>query len=233
MQKYLRRIVLAAALSVPLAAHAASETEIHLEETATQIMKPDRLRVTLRVEAKGDSAREVQAGLNRQMQAALDKAKSEKAVTSSTGAYYVYRAYNAEHEWQANQTLVLSSADFAALLTLAGALQAAGLAISGTEFYIAPETLKGAEAALTATALASLKARAGAVANDLGMAIDHYRTIEVGNAAPYGGPIRAMPMMSAVGMPRGASPTPPPVAEAADTPVSLSVSANIVLAPPK
>ncbi len=94
---------------------------------------------------------------------------------------------------------------------------------------MAPETLAAAEDELTAAALASLRRRADAVAKDLGAAVDHFKTIDVGNA---GGP-PIMPrafMMSASAVSSAPS---PPVAEPADITVSLTVNADIILAPTK
>jgi hypothetical protein len=49
-------------------------------------------------------------------------------------------------------------------------------------FFLAPDTLQAVQSDLTKTALDALRARADEVANDLGMKIDHYQNINVGNA---------------------------------------------------
>jgi len=208
---------------------APAETEIHLTEQATRLVSPDRLRATLRVEAKGTSGRQVQADVNRRMEAALAKAKSRANVTAETGGYSVNRDYSVKgsEAWQASESLTLSSKDFDAVLTLAGELQGDGLLMTTLQFYLAPETLKSTESALTAAALAALRARAQDVAKDLGLAVDRYKSITIGNAGDLS---RPMPMMRL----GAASPAmPPPVAEPGEETVSLSVNADIVLVPGK
>jgi predicted secreted protein len=228
----MRAIALAAALAltlIPLAR--AAETDIQLSETATRMMTPDRLRASLRLEVKGKSARAVQAELNTRMDTALAKAKSVASVTASTGAYSVGRSglLNDAEPWQASQTLELTSGNFQSLLALAGELENQGLAISDLNFFLAPETVKGVEGMLTGQALAALKVRADQVARDMGLAVDHFGKVEVGNATAYA-PFRPMPMMAAATMPARAA---PPVAEPGDSTVSLTVSADVVLMPAK
>jgi uncharacterized protein len=221
----------ALAAASPARAADAAGTEIHLTQQASRTMAPDRIRVALRIEAVGADAREIQAETNRRMEAMLAKAKAVASVKFETGAYSVYPA-NAKDQprWHAVASFALTSADFGAALALAGALQEAGALMSGVEFSLAPETLAAAEDELTAAALASLRRRADAVAKDLGVAVDHFKTIDVGNA---GGP-PFMPrafMMSAQAA--ASSAPPPPVAEPADITVSLTVNADIILAPAK
>jgi predicted secreted protein len=238
MRRIVRAAVFAlgiAALSPPLSRAADAPggtpggTELNLTQVATRTMVPDRIRAILRIEVKGANARQVQADLNQRMAAALDKAKLVVAVKSETGAYAVTRDFNSKDRdlWHASQTLSLSSADFAAVLSLVGDLQDAGLLMSGMEFFLAPETLKAAESDLTAAALAALRARAEEVARDLGMTLDHYKTISVSNASA---PIRARAEFFATS---AASSAPPPVAQAGDATVTLTVTAVIVLAPSK
>lgn len=235
----MRRIVFAAALAAGLGALApppglaadvpSGATELDLTQMATRTMAPDRIRAILRIEVKGANARQVQAELNQRMAAALDQAKAVAAVKSETGAYSINRDFNGKDRdvWHASQTLILSSADFAAVLALAGDLQGAGLLMSGMIFFLAPETLKAAESELTATALAALRARADEVAKDLGMTLDHYKTIGVGNAsAPV---MRGRELFA----PASAAPVPPPAVQAGDATITLDVTAVIVLVPSK
>jgi len=219
------------ALLVPAAARAADTegTELHLTQQASRTMAPDRIRISLRIEASGSDPRALQAEINRRMAAALAKAKEAAGVTAETGAYTVYPLDGKDRgRWRADQTLALSSADFGAALALAGDLQAAGSLMSGMQFSLAPETLASVEDGLTAAALASLRRRADAVAKELGTTVDHYKSIAVGNVAePF--PVRRA-FLAATAAPAAA---PPPVAEPGDQTVSLSVNADIILAPPQ
>lgn len=225
-------LVLAASLAPAVARAADTEgAEIHLAQQATRTLAPDRMRVELRIEASGSDARQLQGEINRRMDAALAKAKPVAAVKFETGAYSVFPG-NAKGEprWRAVAAFALTSADFGAALALAGDLQETGCLMSGVQFSLAPETLASVEDDLTGAALASLRRRADLVAKDLGTTVDHYKTIEVGNVTePF--PVRravfAASSVSSVAAP------PPPVAEPGDATVSLTVNADIILAPTK
>ena len=225
--------LIALVVLAPALARAADEpgVEIHLMQQATRTMAPDRIRVELRIEAAGNDARQVQADVNRRVAAALAKAKEVAAVTAETGGYTVYPADAKDHpRWHAVASFALTSSDFGAALALAGDLQAQDCLMSGVQFSLAPATLAATEDSLTATALADLRRRADAVAKDLGLAVDHYKTIEIGNA---GGPFPVQPMMFRAAAVSASMAPPLPAAEPANVPVSLTVNAVIILAPPK
>ena len=224
--------ITALALLAPASALAADTaappgvTVIHLTERADRLMARDRLRAGLAVEVTGPVAQQVQAEINRRMEAALAKAKSVATVKAETGGYSVYpdRSPGKPPLWHGQQTLNLASDAPADLLTLMGDLQQQGLATQGLTFEVAEETLRKAEDGLTADALAALRQRADKVASDLGMSVQQIRDITVGNAE--GGARPPMPMMRAA----AAAPA-PPVAEPGDAQISVSVQAEIWLAP--
>ena len=200
-------------------------TVIHLTERAERLMARDRLRGGLAVEVTGPVAQQVQAEINRRMEAALAKAKSVTTVKAETGGYSVYpqRDPGKPTLWHGQQTLNLSSDAPADLLALVGDLQQQGLATQGLTFEVAQESLRKAEDGLTADALSVLRQRADKVAGDLGMTVQQIRDVSVGNAE--GGARPPMPMM------RAAAAAPAPVAEPGDAQVSVSVQAEIWLAP--
>ncbi len=206
------------------------KTEIHLSQQAMRIMARDRLRAELRIEAKGNNGREIQAEINKRMAAALAKVKAYPAVTAETGSYAVERNYSTKEQalWQGSQSLSLTSEDFDAVLSLVGDLQSSGLLMSEMQFFLAPETLTAVQDDLTATALGGLRARAENVAKDLGMAIDHYRQIVIGNAREDNERAAAR---STGAMSVARRRAPPPAAQAGDAAVMLSVSADVMLAP--
>jgi predicted secreted protein len=208
------------------------KTEIHLSQQAVRVMARDRLRAELRIEAKGNNGREIQAEINKRMAAALAKVKAYGAVVAETGSYSVDRNYNTKEAalWQGSQSLSLSSEDFDAVLSLVGDLQSSGLLMSEMRFFLAPETLTAVQDELTATALTALRARADSVAKDLGMAIDHYRLIGINNAREDSE--RSLGRSSEAGAARSGK-APPPSVQAGDATVLLSVSADVVLAPIK
>ena len=191
-------------------------------------MARDHLRGGLAVEVTGPVASQVQAEINRRMEAAIAKAKSVSTVTVQTGGYSVYpqRDPGKPTLWHGQQTLNLSSDAPADLLTLAGDLQQQGLATQGLTFEVAEETLRKAEDGLTADALSQLRQRAEKVAADLGMTVQQIRDVTVGNAE--GG---ARPPMPVFAMRAAAAAAPPPVAEPGDAEVSVTVQAEVWLAP--
>lgn len=222
------------ALLAPVSALAADTaappgvTVIHLSERAERLMARDRLRAGLAVEVTGPVAQQVQAEINRRMEAALAKAKSVSTVKAETGGYSVYPERNPSKPtlWHGQQTLNLVSDAPADLLALMGDLQQQGLATQGLTFEVAEETLRKAEDGLTANALAALRRRADKVAGDLGMTVQQIRDVTVGNAEGGARPPMPMAMMRAA-----AAPAPPPVAEPGDAQVSVAVQAEIWLAP--
>ncbi len=207
-----------------------SVTIIHLSEKAERLMARDHLRAGLAVEVTGPVASQVQAEINRRMEAALAKAKAVATVKVSSGGYSVYpqRDPGKPTVWHGQQTLNLESDAPADLLALMGDLQSQGLVAQGLTFEVKDETLREAQDGLTADALAQLRARAEKVAADLNMTVQQIRDVTVGNAE--GG---ARPPMPVFAMRAGvaAAPAPPPVAEPGDAQVSVTVQADVWLAP--
>jgi predicted secreted protein len=221
--------ILLLATAPALAAEPAdSRTEIQLTQQAARTVPHDRLRTVLRVEVQGATGPQVQGEINRRMTAALARAKEATAIKAETGGYSVGRIYDpkAPQPWQGSQTLSLTSADFNAVLALAGELQNNGLLMSGLQFFLAPEKLGALQDEMTTEALAALKTRAANVARDLGMAVEGYKAVMVGNAETGFSPQPRMAMMSA------AKSAPPPVAEAGDATVTLTVNATVLLKRP-
>jgi len=202
-------------------------TIIRLTEKAERMMARDHLRAGLAVEATGPAAAQVQAEINRRMEAALAKAKSVATVKAETGGYSVYPQRDSARPtvWHGQQTLNLQSDAPADLLTLMGDLQQQGLNTQGLTFEVKEESLREAQDGLTADALAKLRSRAERVAADLGMTLQQIRDVTVGNAEGGGRP--PMPMMRRA----ASSSAPPPVAEPGDAQVTVTVQAEVWLAP--
>jgi uncharacterized protein len=214
-----------AASAQPAASGAGADaTLLMLSQRAEKAVPRDRLTAELRTEATGADPAKLQAGINRTMTAALARAKEVPGVAVETTSYTVYQRRTGETlRWQASQGLRLSSRDFGALLGLAGALQARGLVLADLTPSVAPESVARVEDELTNEALARLKRRADAIAAALGQKVERFRELRVGNATT-GGMVRPMAVL------RSAA-APPPVVEAGDATVSLSVDATIALVP--
>ena len=167
-------------------------TEVQLSQQAERLEPRNRIAVRLSVEARGNNARQIQLDINKHMSAAIKKVQSDPAITVETGSYSVSRPYNSENaketdRWRGMQTLSMTSDDFEAVLKLAGELQNDGLVMNDMRFFVAPETLKAAQDELTTAALQTLKERTNHVAGDLGLKIERYKNITIGNVSEESG----------------------------------------------
>jgi predicted secreted protein len=207
----------------------AGVTKLHLVQSAERMVRRDRIRAQLRVESVGSDARQVQAEINKRMTAALDQARAVQGIKLETGGYSVYeeRQTSLASRWHGSQGLSLSGDDFGAVLGLAGSLQNAGLAMSGLSFELAPETARGVEDELTTEALARLRQRAERIAGDLQMTVDRLRDVRVGNVDGQ----QPRPQIVFEKSLASTSVVPPPVGEAGDATVRVSVEAEILLGP--
>jgi predicted secreted protein len=212
-----------------------SGTILHLTQTVERKVTRDRLSVEFRVEATGGNPKSVQAEINRRMTAALAKAKAVSSVKAQTGEYQTYRTNptgadgkpKGAPEYQSVQTLSLTGEGFDDLLALAGDLEAQGLLMSGMNFDVLPATLRKVEDDMTADALNRVTERSRLVAANLGMRMARYRDLTVGNVEQPGGMRPPGAVMMARAEP---SPMPAPAAEAGEATVSLTISAEIMLA---
>ena len=231
--RHLLSIILGGALiaSAPVLAADTSApnnvTIIHLNEKAERMMPRDHLRAGLAVEVSGQQAAQVQAEINRRMEAAIAKAKAVANVKVESGGYSVYpeRSPGKPTLWHGAQTLNLQSDTPADLLQIVGDLQSQGLNAQGLTYEVKEATLREAEDGLTADALTQLRARADKVAADLGMSVQQLRDITVGNAEGGARPPMPVLMRSAVAA------APPPVAEPGDAEISVTVQAEVWLGP--
>lgn len=214
----------------PLPATAGDDdgTVLHLDETATQTVRQDRLTVELRADVSGPDASRVQATINRRMAAALDKAKAVPAVHAATLGYWVEeeRPKTGPVRWRGIESLQLTGTDPAAVLTLAGTLQQGGLVMSRLTYDVAPETARSVENELTTAALQRLKDRVGRIAKDMGLYLRNFRNLRVGNVS---GNLPPRPVLMRA-MTAASPATPPPSAEPGNTTLQVTVDADVVLA---
>jgi predicted secreted protein len=220
-------VALIAAAAAPGLAAAATlaPTVLHLTQSAERRLPRDRLRVEMRAEKTGGTPQAVEAAINALMAQALPEARRAPGIAVETGSYTVYRATPANRpaRWTGRQSLTLTGLEAGPLLALAGRLQQAGLVMSNLSYDLAPQTVRGAEAALTAEALAALQRRATEVAQRLHMTVAGYRDLTVGNAHSGGGPAPRFALARAA--------MPAPVGAAGEAAVTVTVSADILLAP--
>jgi uncharacterized protein len=216
-----------APLAVAAAPHPTAPTVLHLSQTAERRLPRDMLRVDMRAEQTADNPQTVEAAINALMAKALVEVHGATGVDVETGSYAVYRINppKGRPQWTGTQSLMLSGRDFAMLLKLAGRLQAQGLVMSNLAYEASRQTTRRAEDALTSDALSSLQQRAAAIARQLGLSVAGYRDLTVGNAQS-GEPPRPL-----FGMAAARAAMPAPVGAPGEARVSVTVSAEILLAP--
>lgn len=205
------------------------KTEIHLNQQAQKIMGRDRIRVDLRIEVRGSNGKQIQDEVNKRMATAMTSVHRFPSVVAETGSYSVFREPESKSPdtWHASQGLILTSEDFEGVLTLVGELQNNGLLMSNMRFFLAPDTMKAAQSDLTAQALTELRGRADEIAADLGMTIDHYKSITIGNA------FEMNDGANRVGAVAASSANGKPTAQAGESTVMLGVQADVILTPGK
>jgi predicted secreted protein len=223
-------LVLLYALTPPAlaaAAPSASGTVLHLSERAERPVVRDELSAVLRVEASDSDAARLEADINRRMAAAVARAKGVAGVKLFTSGYSVYQQQQKDQppQWHGSAGLTLTGRNASALLKLAGELQQSGLLMSSLAYEVTPEAARGVEDELTSEALFRLRTRAERVADDLGMAVVRIRELTVGNA----GGLQPQPRFFNAASAGAAGPA--PVAEPGEATVSVSVNAEIEIAP--
>lgn len=205
-------------------------TVLNFAATESVSLPQDTLTAALRIEARSADPRKVQADINTAMEKALAVAKKVAGVKVTTGGYQVYeqRLERNLRLWQGQQGLQLESKNAAAVLELAGQLQASGFVMNGLSYSLSPEKAASVRDELLVKALGSLKAKAALVARTLGKSGYELVDVNLGGDAPV------MPMYRAVRaemVMADAAASPPPAAEPGETEVAVSVSARALLKP--
>jgi len=215
-------------------------TIINFSATEKRTMPQDLLIASLRIEVddKTDPAA-VQKKINEAMKKALELAKANSKYKVSTGAYSVYKmdrpimvdgAHNGKYDsvWRGSQEITIESKDSTALLETVGKIQGQGFAMNNLAYTLSPEVVDKVRDELMVEALKKLTAKAKIVAETLGKSNVNLVDVNVDT----GGPIMPMykTMMARAEMDMaGAAPMAPPVAEAGETDVSLTVSARALI----
>ncbi len=229
VKRFAAGVLFIAAQALPAAAQssnaAGNTTMLHLSETAERNVPRDRLRVQLAAEFVDTDAAKVQTEINRRMNAAVARIKSVPDIAVETEGYGVYdeRGDKAPPRWRGSQSISLLAKDFPSLLALVGALQRDGLIVKAMTPELSREAREAVTDELTDSALRRLRQRAEHIAAGLGARVDGFRDVRIGNVAVPPSPLRATAAVA--GMQR------PPIAEPGEAPVSVSVSADIALAP--
>jgi predicted secreted protein len=205
----------------------APSTNLYLQESASRDVSQNVLVATVQAHVEAASPGEAQTIVNRDMAAAIERVQAVAEVRAATGSYSVYQRRDRDNKpvgWVAEQDLRLTSEDPAKLLQLIGGLQETGLNLNGLGWQVDEATRRKVQDELTIEAIATLRQRAQAIAESVGMRVGNIDTLRIGGAME--GP-RPMMAMRAEAMP-GA---PPPAALPDLETVRASVEAEITLSP--
>lgn len=219
----------------------AGTTIINFSATEKRTMPQDLLIASLRIEAedKNDSGA-VQKQINEAMKKALDLAKADNAFKVSTGSYSVYKYDNpvivnratGEHKnnpiWKGSQTIEIQSKDATKLLDTVGKIQEMGFAMNNLSYTLSPEVVDKVRDELMVEALKKLTAKAKVVAETLGKAKVDLVDVHVDAGGPITPMYKNMMARAEIAMAADAA-MPPPVAEAGETDVSLTVTARALI----
>lgn len=203
-----------------------ASTRLILQESASREVEQNVLVAVLEAHGEAQSAGEAQAAVNQAMVAAVEQARAVAGVRPASGGYRVYQQRDRDGDpvaWIAEQDLLLTSEDSAALLQLVGSLQEKGLNLNGLNWHIDDATRRKVQDELTIEAIGTLRRRAQAIAASVGMQVGNIDTLRVG--AVMEGPRPMMAMRAEM------ADMPPPTALPDIETVSASVEAEITLSP--
>lgn len=199
--------------------------QINLSASASSDVDNDVLTAILYFQKEGSDTSALSDEVNKNITAAVQRAKQTPGVKVQTLAYRSDPVYRQDKlwGWRVRQSLRLECSDVAGLSALLGQLQAT-LALESIGYAISPEKQKAAEDKLIAEALDAFQKRAELVTRQLGRS--KYRLVQV-DVNTGDAPIRPMMMRSAV-MAMEAAPAPPSL-EAGTRTVQVKVSGTIEL----
>jgi predicted secreted protein len=197
---------------------------VNLSAERSRQVENDVMVVLLRTVAEADRAADAARKVNEQQAWADEIIKPVEAVSYRTMQYQTHPLYQNRQisGWSVSQQIRLESTDIEGLTALVGTLQER-LQISSMQFEISPDRRKKESDALTVEALQAFRNRAEMISQALGAGDYRLVTISVqenNNPAPY---FRVQAEAMAAQAPA------PPVVEAGDSQVMVSVSGSIQL----
>jgi len=172
---------------------------VSLQASSEQDVENDQMQVLLAVEHESRLARDAADQVNKDMQWALDLAKSSKTVRVSTKNYATNPRYDKRNiiGWRAQQQLYLEGEDFAAVSELATQLQSR-FQIKTMSFAPRLETRKAAEEQLIERSLKAFRARSDLITRTMGFSSYEIVDIHVGTQGHHPPvPRQRMAMMTA------------------------------------
>ncbi|UJS25141.1 SIMPL domain-containing protein [Thiothrix winogradskyi] len=196
-----------AAWGVTHAADTPVYDRIAFSVSAEKEVPNDVLTAVLYAEQQGQDTVAMADAVNQAITWAIDVAKQETTVETSTLDYTTNPMYTDSRitGWQVRQSIQLTSKNSKALSGLLGKLQEK-LRIEGIHYRVSPEVQSSTEEELINTALANFKKRAEQIKTSMGRAEYRVARIDVQAANDFQPPMMRMAAMDSVAMAAPAAP---------------------------
>ena len=215
------------------------QTMTTLSATEQMELKQDMLIASLRIEQDGKDAKEVQDKINQLMKQAVELAKAQSDIKTSTGQYNVYsfdpnpqpEKMTAEEIkertiWRGQQTIDLQGKNKDVILDVVGKIQSLGFAMNSLNYTLTPEQMEEYKDTLMTAALEKINKRAQKAAKALGKR--KFDIVEV-NIDGGGMPPPVMYARAEKMMMTSDASVASPVAEAGTQNISLTVNARVMM----
>jgi predicted secreted protein len=225
-------------------------TTLMLNQRADRRVPRDQVQVELRIDMLGADPKQLQTQVKTLLDGAVQKAKAIPQIAIEAGAYTALRqtdpraprtmpgammmngsgaavpmTLSTAGDWHAVQLLSLTTADFGALAPLVSDLESDGLQLSDMRVTLTPGALRNVQSELAPQAIAALREQADKLAAAMDMRVERFVTINVTNSQPE----NQMPPRNAINF--NQQPNQTVIMPAADIDVSVTASANVLLAP--
>ena len=197
--------------------------QVRLQAEQSEAVSNDTMHVTLRTFAESRDPADLAAAINRDMDWALQAARSVEGVDASTGGYQTYPVHkdNVIKSWRGQQDLILEGRDHEAIGRLVGKLQDR-LQVKTMQFTVSDERRRAVENRLIARALDAFRERAVIVGSNL--EAKGYRIVELNiNTSSQRPPVPYQARMAAM---EAAAPV---VTEAGDSDIRVSINGTVEL----
>jgi predicted secreted protein len=204
------------------------QTLITLTVTERTNVAQDLLMANLRIEIENRDQNAVQSGINAAMEQALSRVRAVAGVDVSSGHYGVYQinrqttAGRPDLVWRGSQGINLQGKDSAALLSLAGELQAMGFLMNQLSYHLSTEQADQVRDSLMEAAIVRAREKAERATRALGKTTFDIASLDVDSSSNFAPPMM-MRSMAADSMEMAA-----PVAEAGETEVTLTIRIQAV-----
>jgi predicted secreted protein len=227
MQKISTCLVLVLSMTVPAFADDEDRkyNQIRFQAQISESIANDRMQVILTVHGEDDEPSNLAGKINRDMEWALEKIRTEKTVKANSGGYQTFPVYRKEVVigWRGRQDLTLESGDVSALSRLVGQLQER-LQVRSMSFSVSDEARSAVENRLIGEALDAFKQRARIVQKNFQSKGYRLVDLNINTSSPIPPPVpRGMVRMAA------AQEQAPVSVEAGESKVTVSVSGVIEL----